>query len=100
MKIETTAVTRVSRLKQCCQKEHCTYRANENMQLQKKKSLPSQWCTSHQQYHIQSQCHLRSAPAGRRFHNGMSEHGFKTRYNNHKLSFEHCKHSHHTVLTK
>ena len=31
---------------------------------------------------------------------GMAEHSFKTRYNNHKLSFKHRKHSHDTVLSK
>ncbi len=30
----------------------------------------------------------------------MTEHSFKTRYNNHKLSFKHRKHSHNTVLSK
>ena len=49
MKIETAAVTRVLHLEQCCQKEHCTYRAE---------SLPTQWWTSHQQYHIQSKMNV------------------------------------------
>ena len=31
---------------------------------------------------------------------GMTEHEFKTRYNNHKLSFKDRKHSHDTVLSK
>ena len=31
---------------------------------------------------------------------GMTEHEFKTRYNNHKLSFKDRKHSHNTVLSK
>ena len=31
---------------------------------------------------------------------GMTEHEFKTRYNNHKLSFRDQKHSHSTVLSK
>ena len=31
---------------------------------------------------------------------GMTEHEFKTRYNNHKLSFRDRKHSHSTVLSK
>ena len=31
---------------------------------------------------------------------GMTEHEFKTRYNNHKLSFKDRKHSHATVLSK
>ena len=31
---------------------------------------------------------------------GMTEHTFKTRYSNHKLSFNHRKHSHDTVLSK
>ena len=30
----------------------------------------------------------------------MTEHEFKTRYNNHKLSFKDRKHSHATVLSK
>ena len=31
---------------------------------------------------------------------GMTEHTFKTQYNNRKLSFNHRKHSHDTVLSK
>ena len=30
----------------------------------------------------------------------MTEHSFKTRFNNHKVSFKHRKHSHDTVLSK
>ena len=32
--------------------------------------------------------------------NQLTEHSFKTRYNNNKLSFKHRKHSHDTVLSK
>ena len=35
-----------------------------------------------------------------RTYTGMTEHEFKTRYKNHKLSFKDQKHSHDTVLSK
>ena len=34
------------------------------------------------------------------FHRGMTEYTFKSRYNNHKMSFNHRKHAHDTVLSK
>ena len=41
-----------------------------------------------------------TTPGKRKVYIGMTEHSFKTRYNNHKLSFKHRKHSHDTVLSK
>ena len=41
-----------------------------------------------------------TTPSETKVYIGMTEHSFKTRYNNHKLSFKHRKHSHNTVLSK
>ena len=41
-----------------------------------------------------------TTPGETKVYIGMTEHSFKTRYNNHKLSFKHRKHSHDTVLSK
>ena len=43
---------------------------------------------------------LSMATSGDKIYIGMTEHTFRTRYNNHKLSFKHRKHSHDTVLSK
>ena len=41
-----------------------------------------------------------TSPGDARVYIGMTEHSFKTRFNNHKVSFKHRKHSHDTVLSK
>ncbi|KAL9982995.1 hypothetical protein ACROYT_G005115 [Oculina patagonica] len=41
-----------------------------------------------------------TTPGETKVYIGMTEHSFKTRFNNHKLSFKHRKHSHDTVLSK
>ncbi|KAL9985485.1 hypothetical protein ACROYT_G007899 [Oculina patagonica] len=41
-----------------------------------------------------------TTPGETKVYIGISEHSFKTRFNNHKLSFKHRKHSHDTVLSK
>ena len=41
-----------------------------------------------------------TASGNARVYIGMTEHSFKTRFNNHKASFKHRKHSHATVLSK
>lgn len=41
-----------------------------------------------------------TTPGETKVYIGMTEHSFKSRYNNHKLSFKHRKHSHDTVLSK
>ena len=39
-------------------------------------------------------------PVTQRVYIGMTEHSFKTRFNNYKVSFKHRKHSHDIVLSK
>ena len=41
-----------------------------------------------------------TSPGDARVYIGITEHSFKTRFNNHKVSFKHRKHSHDTVLSK
>ena len=41
-----------------------------------------------------------TSPGDARVYIGMTEHSFKTRFNNYKVSFKHRKHSHDTVLSK
>ena len=54
-----------------------------------------------QQCRLQSHCRYNTRRnEGLQIYIGMTEHSFKTRYNNHKLSFKHRKHSHDTVLSK
>ena len=43
---------------------------------------------------------ITTSPGDTRVYIGMTEHSFKTRFNNHKASFKHRKHSHDTVLSK
>ena len=41
-----------------------------------------------------------TSPGDARVYIGMTEHSFKMRFNNHKVSFKYHKHSHDTVLSK
>ena len=43
---------------------------------------------------------ITTAPGDAKIYIGMTEHSFKTRFNNHKVSFKHHKLSHDTVLSK
>ena len=43
---------------------------------------------------------ITTAPGDAKVYIGMTEHSFKTRFNNHKVSFKHRKHSHDTALSK
>ena len=41
-----------------------------------------------------------TSPGDARVFIGMTEHSFKTRFNNHKVSFKHRKHLHDSALSK
>ena len=43
---------------------------------------------------------ITTSPGNAKVYIGTTEHSFKTRFNNHKVSFKHRKHSHDTVLSK
>ena len=68
------------------------------MQLQEERPLSSRWHRSCKRYRLQGRHHHHIWD--KKIYIRMTEHTFKTRYNNHKLSFSHRNHSHDTILSK